>query len=101
MGVCPNIKLPEWKRLVAAKGEREAYYLWAKYNGTIPEIEFRDTPIDDGFDSEQDDVLPKTLSDRETSDTVQEMTFLMLNDFIKSDENLFNIEKGITKISNK
>ena len=93
MGVCPNIKLPEWKRLVAAKGEREAYYLWAKYNGTIPEIEFRDTPIDDGFDSEQDDVLPKTLSDRETSDTVQEMTFLMLNDFIKSDENLFNIEK--------
>ena len=49
MGVCPNIKLPEWKRLVAAKGEREAYYLWAKYNGTIPEIEFRDTPIDDGW----------------------------------------------------
>lgn len=94
MGVCPNIKLPEWKRLVAAKGEREAYYLWAKYNGEVPEIEFRDAPIDDLFDSQQaDDTPSKVLSDKETFDVIQEMTFLMLNDFIKSDENLFNIEK--------
>ncbi len=94
MGVCPNIKLPEWKRLVAAKGEREVYYLWAKYNGEVPEVEFRDAPIDDLFDSQQaDDTPSKVLSDKQTFDVIQEMTFLMLNDFIKSDENLFNIEK--------
>ena len=30
---CPNINLPEWKELVEAVGENEAYYLWDANNG--------------------------------------------------------------------
>lgn len=41
MITCPNINLPEWKRLVSAVGENKAYYLWAKYDGYVPENEYR------------------------------------------------------------
>jgi len=36
MATCPNINLPEWKELVASKGEDLAYYLWYTYDGKIP-----------------------------------------------------------------
>jgi len=93
MGLCPNINLPEYKKLVAAKGEREALYLWAKYNGDIPAIELSDAPIDDGFGTTEVKLEPKTLSDKQSYDVIQEMTFLMLNQLISTDQNLFNIEK--------
>ena len=47
--------------------------------------------IEDAFATSDSEFRLKTLSDRQTSDTVQEMTFLMLNDFIKTDKSLFTI----------
>ncbi len=52
MARCPNINLPEWKQLVAAKGEDLAYFLWDNYNGDIPPQEYTDVA---GFNS----VTPK------------------------------------------
>ena len=40
MATCPNRNLKEWKDLVIARGEDIAYYLWDKYDGTVPESEF-------------------------------------------------------------
>ena len=73
MGLCPNINLPEYKKLVAAKGEREALYLWAKYNGDVPAIELSDAPIDDGFGTTEVKLEPKTLSDKQSYDVIQEI----------------------------
>jgi len=42
MARCPNINLPEWKQLVAAKGEDRAYFLWNNYNGNVPAQEYTD-----------------------------------------------------------
>ena len=42
MARCPNINLPEWKQLVAAKGEDRAYFLWNNYNGDVPAQEYTD-----------------------------------------------------------
>ena len=42
MATCPNINLPEWKALEAAKPNL-AYYLWDKYDGKVPLSEMRDT----------------------------------------------------------
>ena len=42
MATCPNINLPEWKALEAAKPDL-AYYLWDKYNGEVPAKELLDT----------------------------------------------------------
>jgi hypothetical protein len=43
MATCPNINLPEWKSLVASKGEDMAYYIWDKYSGKVPASELFDT----------------------------------------------------------
>jgi hypothetical protein len=43
MATCPNINLPEWKLLVASKGEDMAYFIWDKYNGKVPASELFDT----------------------------------------------------------
>ena len=48
MARCPNINLPEWKQLVAAKGEDRAYFLWDNYNGDVPAQEYTDVA---GFNS--------------------------------------------------
>ena len=34
---CPNINSQEWKDLVKAQGVDTAYYLWDKYEGSVPE----------------------------------------------------------------
>ena len=44
MATCPNINLPEWKALEAAKPDL-AYYLWDKYNGEVPAKELLDKTI--------------------------------------------------------
>jgi hypothetical protein len=36
---CPNTNLPEWKLLVASRGEDVAYALWDLYDGRVPEKE--------------------------------------------------------------
>ena len=36
---CPNTNLPEWKLLVASRGEDVAYALWDLYEGNVPESE--------------------------------------------------------------
>lgn len=36
MATCPNINLDSWKSLVATHGEDVAYYLWDKYDGSVP-----------------------------------------------------------------
>ena len=41
MATCPNINLPEWKALEAAKPNL-AYYLWDKYDGKVPANELLD-----------------------------------------------------------
>lgn len=41
MATCPNINLPEWKALEAAKPDL-AYYLWDKYDGNVPANELLD-----------------------------------------------------------
>ncbi len=46
MATCPNINLPEWKSLVASRGEDMAYFIWDKYNGEVPSNEMRDTSPD-------------------------------------------------------
>lgn len=43
MATCPNINLPEWKLLVASKGEDMAYFIWDKYSGKVPASELFDT----------------------------------------------------------
>lgn len=43
MATCPNINLPQWKSLVASRGEDMAYFIWDKYNGEVPSNEMRDT----------------------------------------------------------
>ena len=48
MARCPNINLPEWQQLVAAKGEDLAYFLWDNYNGDVPPQEYTDVA---GFNS--------------------------------------------------
>ena len=93
MGVCPNKNLPEWKKLVASKGEKEAHYLWARYNGEVPAKEYLNPIINDGFSAPEVEVAPNKLNDKYTHDILQEMTFLMLNELIKTDQDLFNIQK--------
>jgi hypothetical protein len=39
MATCPNINLPQWKELVASRGENMAYFLWDTYNGEVPQSE--------------------------------------------------------------
>lgn len=46
MATCPNINLPEWKQLVASKGEDIAYFLWDKYDGNIPKSELKDISVE-------------------------------------------------------
>jgi N-acetylglutamate synthase-like GNAT family acetyltransferase len=41
MATCPNINLDSWKNLVAARGEDLAYYLWDRYNGKVPQEEYK------------------------------------------------------------
>ena len=41
MATCPNINLPQWKELVASRGENMAYFLWDTYNGEVPQSESR------------------------------------------------------------
>ena len=41
MATCPNINLPQWKELVASRGESMAYFLWDTYNGEVPQSESR------------------------------------------------------------
>lgn len=36
---CPNTNLPEWKLLVASRGEDVAYALWDLHDGNVPESE--------------------------------------------------------------
>jgi len=36
---CPNTNLPEWKLLVASRGEDVAYALWDLHEGNVPESE--------------------------------------------------------------
>ena len=43
MATCPNINLPQWKSLVASRGEDMAYFIWDKYSGEVPSNELRDT----------------------------------------------------------
>ena len=45
MARCPNINLPEWQQLVAAKGEDLAYFLWDNYNGDVPPQEYTDVAL--------------------------------------------------------
>lgn len=40
MATCPNKSHPDWNKLVEAKGEDMAYYLWNKYDGEVPDSEF-------------------------------------------------------------
>jgi hypothetical protein len=40
MIVCPNKRTKSWKNLVAARGESEAYNLFFKYQGEVPESEY-------------------------------------------------------------
>ena len=40
MARCPNINLPEWKELVASRGEDMAYYLWDQFDGDVPVQEY-------------------------------------------------------------
>ena len=53
--------------------------------------------IEDAFATSDSEFRIKTLSDRQTSDAVQEMTFLMLNDLIKTDRSLFTIADDINQ----
>jgi len=53
--------------------------------------------IEDAFATSDSEFRLKTLSDRQTSDTVQEMTFLMLSDFIKTDKSLFTIVDNLNQ----
>ena len=53
--------------------------------------------IEDAFATSDSEFRLKTLSDRQTSDTIQEMTFLMLNDFIKTDKSLFTIVDNLNE----
>jgi hypothetical protein len=46
---CPNTNLPEWKLLVASRGEDVAYALWDKYNGEVPESESRSEIVKAGL----------------------------------------------------
>lgn len=39
MATCPNTNLPQWKELVASRGENMAYFLWDTYNGEVPQSE--------------------------------------------------------------
>ena len=45
MATCPNKNLDTWKSLVDARGEDLAYYLWDKYDGTVPEEEYGAKPV--------------------------------------------------------
>jgi hypothetical protein len=45
MATCPNKNLESWQSLVTAKGEDMAYYLWDKYDGTVPEEEYGVKPV--------------------------------------------------------
>lgn len=40
MATCPNKNLQSWKQLVDARGESVAYYLWDKFEGTVPQQEY-------------------------------------------------------------
>ena len=40
MATCPNKTLPEWKELVASRGDDVAYFLWDLYNGEVPVKEY-------------------------------------------------------------
>jgi len=53
--------------------------------------------IEDAFATSDSEFRIKTLSDRQTSDAIQEMTFLMLNDLIKTDKSLFTIADDINQ----
>jgi hypothetical protein len=53
--------------------------------------------IEDAFATSDSEFRIKTLNDRQTSDAVQEMTFLMLNDLIKTDRSLFTIADDINQ----
>jgi len=53
--------------------------------------------IEDAFATSDSEFRIKTLNDRQTSDAIQEMTFLMLNDLIKTDKSLFTIADDINQ----
>jgi hypothetical protein len=53
--------------------------------------------IEDAFATSDSEFRLKTLSDRQTSDTIQEMTFLMLSNLVKDDRNLFEIADKINQ----
>ena len=36
MAICPNINSPQWKELVKAQGEEQAYFLWNNFDGSVP-----------------------------------------------------------------
>tara|TARA_R110002012_G_scaffold155672_4_gene316544 strand:+ start:1720 stop:6597 length:4878 start_codon:yes stop_codon:yes gene_type:complete len=36
MAICPNTNSPEWKELVKAQGEEQAYFLWNNFDGSVP-----------------------------------------------------------------
>lgn len=46
---CPNTNLPEWKLLVASRGEDVAYALWDLYEGNVPESESRSEIVKSGL----------------------------------------------------
>lgn len=45
MATCPNKNLDSWSSLVTARGEDIAYYLWDKYEGTVPQEEYEPAPM--------------------------------------------------------
>ena len=45
MPTCPNINLDSWKELVASVGKSEAYYLWDRYDGNVPQEEYTTAEI--------------------------------------------------------
>jgi hypothetical protein len=53
--------------------------------------------IEDAFATSDSEFRLKTLNDRQTSDTIQEMTFLMLSNLVKDDRSLFEIADKINQ----
>ncbi len=73
MATCPNTNLDSWKSLVSARGEDIAYYLWDKYDGTVPKKEYSPDikpGVEELFDSSPElaNAVYEALGFKESSD---------------------------------
>lgn len=68
MAICPNINSPEWKELVKAQGEEQAYFLWNNFDGNVPGQYTKTVPVENnvGRVKELIDKMGVSLTDLQT-----------------------------------